>query len=86
VFSIARFPLGYSSLWCKAGLSVAQQEFKPEYMARKMIRLYPDLASEIALSLMHDAIRIGESRRAELWREVLARIGRLQQKKRGPLN
>ena len=55
-------------------------------MARKMIRLYPDLASEIALSLMRDAMRIGESRRAELWREVLARIGRLQKEKRDGLN
>jgi hypothetical protein len=65
---------------------VAQQEFKPDYMARKIIRAYPDLASEIALSLMRDAMRIGESRRAELWRKVLARIGQLQQEKRGPLN
>jgi hypothetical protein len=55
-------------------------------MARKMIRLYPDLASEIAHSLMCDAMKIGENRRAELWREVLARIGRMQRKKRGPLN
>jgi hypothetical protein len=73
-------------LWRKAGLSVARQEFKPEHMARKMIRLYPNLASEIALSLMRDAMMIGESRRAELWRDVLARIGRIQQEKRGRLH
>jgi hypothetical protein len=73
-------------LWRKAGLSVAQQEFKPEHMARKMIRTYPDLANEIVLSLMRDAMRIGESRRAELWRQVLARIERLQKEKRDRLN
>jgi hypothetical protein len=73
-------------LWSKSVLSVAQQEFKPEHMARKMFRMYPDLASEIAFNLMRDAISIGESRRAELWRDVLARIGRMQQKRRGRLH
>jgi hypothetical protein len=68
------------------GVWVARQEFKPEYMARKMFRLYPELASEIASSLMHDAIKIGESRRAELWRDVLARIGRMQKRRRGRLH
>ena len=68
------------------GVRVARQEFKPEYMARKIVRLYPELASEIASSLMRDAMMIGESRRAELWRDVLTRIGRMQQKRRGRLN
>ena len=72
--------MGYCSLWSKAGPSVAQQEFKPDYMARKMMRLYPELASEIVLSLMNDAIMIGESARAQLWWDVLVRIGRMQEK------
>ncbi|HEY1876352.1 MAG TPA: hypothetical protein VGG66_02745 [Rhizomicrobium sp.] len=55
-------------------------------MARKMFRLYPDLASEIASSLMRDAMKIGESRRAELWRDVLARIARMQKKRRDRLH
>ena len=51
-------------------------------MARKMMRLYPDLASEIVLSLMNDAMTIGENTRAQLWWEVLVRIGRMQEEKR----
>ena len=61
---------------------MAQQIFKPEHMARGMITLYPDLAGEIALSLMNDAMMIGESARAMLWWDVLVRIGRLQEKER----
>ena len=55
-----------------------QQLFKPENMARGMVTLYPELASEIALSLMNDAMMIGESARARLWWDVLVRIGRIQ--------
>ena len=40
--------------------------------------LYPELAREIALSLMNDAMMIGESVRARLWWDVLVRIGRMQ--------
>lgn len=47
-------------------------------MARGMVTLYPELASEIALSLMNDAMMIGESARARLWWDVLVRIGRIQ--------
>ena len=61
---------------------MAQQFFKPEHMARGMVTLYPDLAGEIALSLMNDAMMIGESARAMLWWDVLVRIGRLQEKER----
>jgi len=61
---------------------VSQQLFKPENMARGMMVLYPDLAGEIALSLMNDAMSIGESARALLWWDVLVRIGRLQEKER----
>jgi hypothetical protein len=61
---------------------VPQQLFKPEHMARGMMQLYPDLASEIALSLMNDAMMIGESTRARLWWDVLVRIGRMQQAER----
>jgi hypothetical protein len=65
---------------------VSQQGFKPEHMARGRIELYPDLAHEIALSLMNDAITIGESTRARLWWDVLVRIGRLQGEEIGVLN
>jgi hypothetical protein len=58
---------------------VPQQMFKPEHMAREMMALYPDLASEIALSLMNDAMMIGENARARLWWDVLVRIGRMQE-------
>ena len=51
-------------------------------MARGMITLYPDLAGEIALSLMNDAMLIGESARAMLWWDVLVRIGRMQSQER----
>jgi len=47
-------------------------------MARGMIELYPELAHEIALSLMNDAMLIGESVRAQLWWDVMVRIGRMQ--------
>lgn len=59
-----------------------QQVFKPEHMARGMVTLYPDLASEIALSLMNDAMMIGENARARLWWDVLVRIGRIQDEER----
>jgi hypothetical protein len=51
-------------------------------MARKMVRLYPELASEIVLGLMNDAMMIGESARAKLWWDVLVRIRRMQQDRR----
>ena len=51
-------------------------------MARGMVRLYPDLADEIALSLMNDAMMIGENARALLWWDVLVRIGRLRDQER----
>jgi len=57
---------------------VSQQIFEPEHMARGMIALYPELASEIAASLMNDAMMIGESARAQLWWDVLVRIGRIR--------
>ena len=57
---------------------MSQQIFEPENMARGMIALYPELASEIAASLMNDAIMIGESARAQLWWDVLVRIGRIR--------
>jgi len=47
-------------------------------MARGMIELYPEQAHEIALSLMNDAMLIGESVRAQLWWDVMVRIGRMQ--------
>ena len=59
-----------------------QQIFKPEHMAREMMALYPDLASEIVLSLLNDAIMTGENTRARLWWDVLVRIGRMQQQER----
>ena len=59
---------------------MSHQLFEPEHMARKMMRLYPELASEIVLSLMNDAIMIGESARARRWWDVLVRIGRMQEK------
>jgi hypothetical protein len=65
---------------------VSQQGFKPEHMARGMIELYPELAHEIAFSLMNDAITIGESTRARLWWDVLVRIGRMQGEERIALN
>ena len=46
-------------------------------MARGILTLYPELAREIALSLMNDAISIGESKRAWLWWDVLVRISRM---------
>lgn len=61
-------------------MCVPQQLFKPEHMARGMVALYPDLAGEIALSLMNDAIKIGEDVRARLWWDVLVRITRMQDK------
>lgn len=51
-------------------------------MARGMMTLYPDLAGEIALSLMNDAMLIGENARAMLWWNVLVRIGQLQEEER----
>jgi hypothetical protein len=63
-------------------LGVSQQIFEPEHMARGMIALYPDLASEIAASLMNDAMMIGESARAKLWWDVLVRIGRIRGEER----
>lgn len=57
---------------------MSQQIFEPEHMARGMIALYPELASEIAASLMNDAMMIGESARAQLWWDVLVRIGRIR--------
>ena len=56
---------------------MAQQLFKPEHMARGIMTLYPDMAREIAASLMNDAMMIGESTRAWLWWDVLIRIGRI---------
>jgi hypothetical protein len=70
--------LGYIDVQ-RRWLSVSQQVFKPEHMARGMMTLYPDLAGEIALSLMDDAMLNGESARARLWWDVLVRIGRLKQ-------
>ena len=61
---------------------MSQQIFEPEHMARGMIALYPDLASEIAASLMNDAMMIGESARAKLWWDVLVRIGRIRGEER----
>ena len=58
---------------------MSQQIFEPEHMARGMIALYPELASEIATSLMNDAMMIGESARAQLWWDVLVRIGRIEE-------
>jgi hypothetical protein len=66
----------------EGGHLVSGQLFKPENMARGMMTLYPDLAGEIALSLMNDAMMIGESARALLWWDVLVRIGRLQEEER----
>ncbi len=57
-----------------------QQLFKPEHMARGIVLLYPDLAHEIAFSLMRDAMMIGESVRAMLWWDVLVRISRIEEK------
>ena len=61
---------------------VPQQLFTPEHMARGMMTLYPDMASEIVLSLLNDAMMIGESTRARLWWDVLVRIGRMQAQER----
>lgn len=47
-----------------------------------MMTLYPELAREIAVSLMNDALMIGESKRAWLWWDVLVRIGRIEQEER----
>ena len=66
----------------EGGLTVSEELFKPDHMARGMMALYPDLAGEIALSLMNDAMSIGESARALLWWDVLVRIGRLQEEER----
>ena len=60
--------------------------FKPEHMARGMMTLYPELAREIALSLMNDAMLIGESQRAWLWWDVLVRIGRMEEEERGSIH
>ena len=48
-------------------------------MARGIVTLYPDLAREIAASLMNDAIAIGENNRAWLWWDVLVSIGRIME-------
>ena len=61
---------------------MAQQLFKPENMARGMKALYPDLAREIVVSLMNDAVMIGESARAWLWWDVLVRLGRIEEEER----
>ena len=58
---------------------MSQQIFEPEHMARGMKALYPDMAREIAASLMNDAMMIGESTRARLWWDVLVRIGRIEE-------
>jgi hypothetical protein len=58
---------------------VPAQLFQPEHMARGMKALYPQLAREIAVSLMNDAISIGENKRAWLWWDVLVRIGRIEE-------
>jgi hypothetical protein len=58
---------------------VPQERFKPENMARGMKALYPELAREIVVSLLNDAMMIGESARARLWRDVLARISRIEE-------
>jgi hypothetical protein len=58
---------------------VPQEVFKPEHMAREMLALYPELASEIVLRLLDDAMMIGESTRARLWWDVLVSIGRLRE-------
>lgn len=55
-------------------------------MARGMMALYPELAHEIAFSLMNDAILIGESVRARLWWDVMVRIGRMQGQEHGALH
>ena len=65
---------------------VPQQIIKAEHMARGMLALYPDLAGEIALSLMHDAITIGECARAQLWWDVLLRITRIKDEFRIPIH
>ena len=59
-----------------------QDVFKPEHMARGMLTLYPEMAREIAVSLMNDAISIGENTRAWLWWDVLVRIGRIEEQER----
>lgn len=59
-----------------------QDVFKPEHMARGMLTLYPEMAREIAVSLMNDAISIGENTRAWLWWDVLVRIGRIEEEER----
>ncbi len=59
-----------------------QEVFKPEHMAREMLALYPELASEIVLRLLDDAMMIGESTRARLWWDVLVSIGRLREEER----
>jgi hypothetical protein len=56
-------------------------------MARDMVTLYRgDLAREIVVSLMNDAMKIGESRRARLWRQVLWRIRRIEKEDHARLN
>ena len=59
-----------------------REVFKPETMARGIMALYPELAREIALSMMNDAMMIGESTRARLWWDVLVSIGRIEQEER----
>jgi hypothetical protein len=59
---------------------VPRRFFEPEHMARGIVLLYPDMAHEIAFSLMRDAMMIGESARAMLWWDVLVRIGRIEEK------
>lgn len=59
-----------------------QEVFKPEHMAREMLELYPELASEIVLRLLDDAMMIGESTRARLWWDVLVSIGRMREDER----
>jgi hypothetical protein len=61
---------------------VPREVFNSEHMARGIMALYPELAREIAVSMMNDAIMIGESTRARLWWDVLVRIGRIEREER----
>jgi hypothetical protein len=58
---------------------VPQELFKPENMARGMKALYPEMAREIVVGLLNDAMMIGESTRARLWWDVLVRLGRIEE-------
>ena len=48
-------------------------------MARGMKALYPEMAREIVVGLLNDAMMIGESTRARLWWDVLVRLGRIEE-------